>query len=893
MRILKVNVLTGGVILPVISAMLFTALSATAGNVTLTWDASATPTTLGNAATGLLEFTYAPGNASVVSNITAHPVDGGTIVLTGDQIDLCSLSHVIMADVGELVFSNAVKGAANIYCESTVQEGRTLEYSGANFDTEYRAIFTNQNLDDWMPFSTGNVGGKGWWQADNIKTYNIRHETDGSLTAQRQGDIGGGSMAVVKFQLRQNGANIEGRVIYSGYWDKTKGPVGTDSDDVIANPVKYGKFTNQGVSTSTKDSGYGINKITMYRVKGLPTVRFAGGLDIVQVLYARQFTHVIYERAVTGSAQLGYQADANGILTFRDPVYNFDPSAKAGGGKLSDYGLKGAGVVEFEATDALYGDETAYNSSATYTEWLNGNWVTVAKGQQLSKLKSATALFGGPSMHANWRGKSCSLERLSIAADGLSATGQFQYLFGGYQGSYTNRCAGILVEFQQSGQDVKMRATAARSYGGNVPDGSSAATIAQYRDNAVAKYGTDLTNQGVFTLSTNGSDGNYGVYNPTLNFEYPIPVKHVTMGYYPGIRNMAGSTAVPGCKAQLIVKGTNNTKMRYNPSAANGHVLPYTDGLLRVQNGGEVVQRKPQNSYETMWVEDRAQIYIEAGGVFKQQTYWGLGYKQRVDIMGGEFRAYDVPSAPQGQLVLNLLTFSGDVNFHAGQIRSGDITRAGYKQDAVWAVRGASASTFGMPLMIWGAAEEAAGGNTMTFAVNDVVDGVDFTMNGAITRNASEPDVLGVYKTGPGTMELNASYNVGTTPTLLMDGTWLLNGSSLTAATSPYTIDGGTLAVADGTANSLGVLTVGEAGGGITLGEGATLTFADSSAADWTAGDNVTITGFAEKSIRFGTSKNGLSDDQRNRLRTSDGKRLYIDLEGYLTRNVGIAVIIR
>ena len=855
-------------------------VSATAGNVTLTWDASANPlpTTLGDAATGLLEFTYDPGNASVVSNITAHPVDGGTIVFTGDTINVGSLSHVIMADVGELVFSNAVKGTANIYCESTVQEGRTLEYNGVNFDTEYRMIFANQNLDDWMPFTTGNAGGKGWWKTDGIKTYNIRHETDGSLTAQRQADLGGGLMGIVKFQLRQNGANIDGRVIYAGYWDKTKGPVGTDSDDVIANPVKYGKFTNNGVSTPTKDSGYGINKITMYRVKGLPTVRFAGGLDIVQVLYARQFTHVVYERAVTGSAKMGYQADANGILTFRDPTYLFDPSAKAGGGKLSDFGLKGSGTIEFEATDALFGDETDCNSSANYTGWLAGNWVTVAKGQQLSKLKSATALFAGPSMHAMWRDKTCSLQLLSIAADGQSATGQFQYLFGGWLSGVTNRCAAVFVQFQQSGEDVQMRATGTRSFGGNDTPAAD----------AIARYGTDMTNKGtVFTLSTNGSDGNYGVHNPTLNFQYPIPVKQVTMGWYPGIRNMAGSTAVPGYKAQLIVKGTDTTKMRYTPSAANGHVLPYTDGLLRIQNGGEVVQTKAQNSYENMWVEDRALIYVEEGGVFRQQTYWGLGYKQKVDIMGGEFRAFDVPSAPQGQLVLNLFTLSGDVNFHAGQIRSGDMVRAGYKQDAVWTVRGASASSFELPLSLWGAAEEEAGGNTMTFVVNDVTgdSATDFIMNGAITLNAGEPDVLGVYKTGPGTMQLNKSYNISGKMTLLKGGTWLLNGSSLTSASDPYTIDGGTLAVADGTANDLGVLTVGENGGGITLSTGATLTFADSSAATWTgeATNRVVVTGFAEKSIRFGTTKDGLATEQRVRLRTSDNKRLYLDAEGYLT----------
>ena len=89
--------------------------------------------------------------------------------------------------------------------------------------------------------------------------------------------------------------------------------------------------------------------------------------------------------------------------------------------------------------------------------------------------------------------------------------------------------------------------------------------------------------------------------------------------------------------------------------------------------------------------------------------------------------------------------------------------------------------------------------------------------------------------------------------------------------------------MADGTTNSLGVLTVGENGGGITLGAGATLTFADSSAAEWTGTNKVTVTGFAEKSIRIGTDADALTLEQRRRLRTGDGKRLYLDAEGYLT----------
>ena len=438
--------------LKVASVFLLLTHSALAADVTIPWDASATPATLGDASTGQLEFTYVDG---VVSNITAHPVDGGTIVMTGDQIDVCSLSHVIMADAGELVFSNAVHGSWNIYCESAVQNYNTIDYSGANLDTSYKTIFANQNLNDWMPLKTGNVGGKGWWQADNIPTYNIRTEADGSITAQRQA-YSGDLVLVLKFQLKQIGANIAGRVLRAGYWNKTlgKGVLGDDFDAVIANPVTYGKFTDNGVSTPSKNSGYGICKLTMSRVKGLPTVRFAGGLNIGGVLYARAYTHVVYERAVRGGVGYGYLADGNGILTFRDPTYLFDPSSNAAGtGRLGDHGMQGAGTVEFEATDALYGDAVHDTFSVSHSGWLTTDWVTVAEDRQLSMLTGGTARFGGGSMAGSWRGQTMTLECLSIAEDGQTATGQFQILFGGWYGGITNRCAAVFVAFKQNGQD--------------------------------------------------------------------------------------------------------------------------------------------------------------------------------------------------------------------------------------------------------------------------------------------------------------------------------------------------------------------------------------------------------------------------------------------------------
>ena len=853
-------------------AVLGFAFSASAGDVTLTWDASATPATLGDAATGLLEFTYVDGK---VKTLTATPVDGGSIVLTGDAISFAAAATNYMAAAGELVFSNAVTGAGNLV--SALKSNDAIEtyvdYSGDNITTAYKTIFTNRQLSDWMPYSTGNVGGMGWWQGDNIKTYNIRHETDGTITAQRQSYLDGAQTMVgsIKFQLKQVGDDIACRIHYAGYWYQAGG-LGGDSDAAIANPETYGTFVNQGVSTPTVNRGYGICKMRLYRVGGLPTVRFAGGLEAEGRLIATGFTHVILERARTGVVKGAYGADSNGILTFRDPVYNFDPSVNvAVSAALS--GFSGSGTVEFEATDTLFGDETT--SDPLFTPWLPSNrWVTVAYNQSLSAMTNVMAYFDGNGMNNSYKNKLEPIQFLEKNADNSYATGQFHHKSGWTAGS-PDKTQCVLVEFRQNGDDVQMRGV-----GVGLRNGIS--------DYGKTKMGIDTTSGIHYT--TNASTSHYGVHDITPMFLSAKPVKQVTMRRYPGIRDMKGSTATPGCKAQLIIKGTDNTVMRYAPASGNGHVMPAVDGLMRVKNGGEVIQCMTSlKSTSTMWVGDAGLLYIEEGGVYRQWSSWGVGVTQRVDIVGGEYRVRDILSVNQGQGSLNLLTFSGGVQLHSDN--DGDYVCAGSTNgvvDAIWTVRGTSASSCDIPLRLW----SAPGGGRMTFTVSDVADGSDFIMNGAIDADQEFANTT-VYKTGPGTMQLNAAYDISGKPTLLKNGTWLLNGSSLTSAADPYTLDGGTLAVADGTSNSLGVLTVGENGGGITLGVGATLSFADSSAVEWTCINTVTVTGFAERSIRFGTTKSGLSDNQRKSLRTSDGKRLHVTSQGYLTQMNGTLLSFR
>ena len=203
--------------------------------------------------------------------------------------------------------------------------------------------------------------------------------------------------------------------------------------------------------------------------------------------------------------------------------------------------------------------------------------------------------------------------------------------------------------------------------------------------------------------------------------------------------------------------------------------------------------------------------------------------------------------------------------------------RAGYGVNVLWTVDGALPSYCDVGLCLWATTAT----RTCTFCV---LESAELVMNGSLSVDSDNADVV-IRKTGDGMMTFNNAFEILGRPVSLFGGTWKLNASGITSASDPYTLDGGTLAVADGTANSLGVLTVGDAGGGITLGAGATLTFADSSAAEWTGDvtNRVIVTGFAEKSIRFGTTRNGLATAQRVRLRTSDDKRLFLDADGYLT----------
>ena len=130
------------------------------------------------------------------------------------------------------------------------------------------------------------------------------------------------------------------------------------------------------------------------------------------------------------------------------------------------------------------------------------------------------------------------------------------------------------------------------------------------------------------------------------------------------------------------------------------------------------------------------------------------------------------------------------------------------------------------------------GGNTkkVTIDVADTVvgDAVDFTMNGDIFNDASYINAAFI-KTGTGTMEMNGTISTTNLASSIVEGTLLINKSGATIADVDFDLQGGTLALAAGTANTMGVVNV-TAGSTLAVGAGASVTMEN-----LTAGDGVAL----------------------------------------------------
>lgn len=206
---------------------------------------------------------------------------------------------------------------------------------------------------------------------------------------------------------------------------------------------------------------------------------------------------------------------------------------------------------------------------------------------------------------------------------------------------------------------------------------------------------------------------------------------------------------------------------------------------------------------------------------------------------------------------------------------------------SLWKIEGSSPSFCDVGLICWRYSEKSTS-DKIVFDVDDVTsdETPDFTISGRIVESSTGTfGQVPIVKQGAGTMRLTGSYVMNVVPTRLEGGTFLVDGDILDSGCD-FALAGGTLAFADGTTNAAQGFTL-EADSGLSVGEDASVSFADMSAVEWADGKRLVFSGDLEKcSVRFGTSSAGLTTSQLRKIAFAGDRdhRAALDDDGYLCK---------
>ncbi len=870
-----------------------------------TYTASQQPASLGH---GAVRFEY--DGSGKITRLVVAPTAGRTVELKGDTLDFAAGGILAHGGQGEVIISSAMTGVDGLTVTNASGASAFLQYDG---DTDggwinansFTTVYRNVNLDDIEPVEVDNATGSNNrpWTGSNPQVcgiYNVMRDTvDGvkQLVAQVQ-VAQGGYVKYCKLLMKQDGANVVARNL-EALAVKNSALLGEDFDHLknvhVGNWALYGNVEwrvfnalgedNSGAHDNLTHSGYGVYRLKSRRIGGLP------------VLYVNNVLYVNSSGAgLGGPLKVAENIDVRGRtgLSFNTQTMTSGPTFAIDGSltipnrnhNLGTPVSGAAGILAVTAMQPVSSDPTAslLPGFATYAAQNVDNYI-----RSLTELVDVEGIMTGNAMpiktdasHPDYN--HTQMYHLKMVTNGwndIEATCQLQ----SRNTDKWIRC--VKLQFKQV--DFKVQVAFVTNWYAIVSEG--------------ARFGMDFENPGTVPVNGYGKQGtlsattaaSFSVSNLTCRFSLP--------GQY--LLSLSATNTMEN--GHLVVKGTSDGG-RVMINMNNVGCLP-KDGIVDVEEGGTLVfsagsgvgmsapDKKTQNS--------SAKLRVHAGGILRKwahdntnssvskRNHWAIYRAQDIFLDGGVFEPaflWDA-SASSCYTYANNVTlrngarFQGYVNLWAGQGGSTD-------PKPHWYVTGSSPSFCDMPLRFVGG---SSAGNHIEFIL-DVEDTTgDDTADFAFLKRAevlSSNPHFALGKFGGGIAEAQTAFSVPLGVNIY-GGAFRLGASDVADAnTLKFTLNGGALAAASGTDNSLGVLTVGENGGGITLGTGATLSFADSSDAEWTAGANVVVSGFAERAIRFGTSEDGLMNAQRRRLVTSEGKRLYINRNGYLSANAPAMVLI-
>lgn len=339
---------------------------------------------------------------------------------------------------------------------------------------------------------------------------------------------------------------------------------------------------------------------------------------------------------------------------------------------------------------------------------------------------------------------------------------------------------------------------------------------------------------------------------------------------------------------KLRIAGTSTKRML---ARVNSDFAYPTNGVVEIGAYGELRSDKQGSEGGRTISYDTALIRVLQGGLLRACNTWAIGSYQNIHLVGGTLMLRDDLSttASDSYCYCNLLTFRD------GALVTGAPIRVGFAGAASWRVAGSASSTCEANLLL-----SSLNNNTYKTAelnVTDVTDddGIDFHLRGNVDALDNSHSNVVLRKTGGGMLAQYGAFGsrLAAAAVRIEAGTWLMCGTD--SSNQGYSISGGTLAVAAGTANTAGRLWV-NSSGTLKVAAGGSVAFADSSAADWAIpnGEKYQIDAdLSNGAVRFGTTGNALTKQQLVHLR--HGKmRVKLDANGYLRDNVmGLTISIQ
>ena len=421
---------------------------------------------------------------------------------------------------------------------------------------------------------------------------------------------------------------------------------------------------------------------------------------------------------------------------------------------------------------------------------------------------------------------------------------------------YYRKC--IFVELSQSGSDVVGKRLAT-GYVIDASNDSLGEQMFEYSDGtATAKSGVTTAGTDHYklkTLTILPSALTFAVSGTeTLNAVSGsgLVVTFEGAGENAKVRATAQNSMTSG---GLVVKGDARYPIEYE--VAEKHALPpevecQGTATLKFSTAGQASEGASKGT-DT--------IVMRQGSTLQITEQYPFHYASGMVVLDGATMSHETT----GNAYLNFLTLTNGATI---SLRNTGTFRGGYNVDSpLWTVTGAGRSTYDGDLTLMAKAASAASSSYqyLTIDVGDTVagDGTDFLVTGNIV-NYSSYKMASFIKAGAGTMEIDGTIQTANIPVRVAEGVLLLGRSGATAAGVDFSLEGGSLALAAGTANAAASIAV-TAPSSLVVPAGATLNLAS-----LTLGEDATLSITGDGAVGGVIVSSTLSDATLAKIRLNE-----------------------